>query len=124
MLCFDKKKHIKSEKYVTPVDFAEHLRKSDLSENSKFITIDSYEIDSMKVIVILVKVDKMYNILRSAGMLLVCYWSRDKDEIGWSKFLPESTLECQYIYYAPPFLRGRLHLVRDTAAEKEFDIAI
>ena len=77
-----KKRHIKSEKYVTPVDFAEHLRKSDLSENSKFITIDSYEIDSMKVIVILVKVDKMYNILRSAGMLLVCYWSRDKDEIG------------------------------------------
>ena len=118
-----KKRHIKSENYVTPMDFAEHLRKSDLSENSKFITIDSYEMDFMKVIVILVKVDKIYNILRSAGMLLVCYWSRD-EEIGWSKFLPESTLERPYVYYAAPFLRGRLHLVRDTAAEKEFDTAI
>ena len=124
MLCLIKKRHIKSEKYVTPMEFAEHLRKSDLLENSKFITIDSYEMDFMKVIVILVKVDKMYNILRSAGMLLVCYWSRDEDEIGWSKFLPESTLDRPYVYYAPPFLRGRLHLVRDTAAEKEFDIAI
>ena len=33
-------------------------------------------------------------------------------------------LECLYIYYyAHPLLRGRLHLVRDKTAEKEFDIA-
>ena len=30
-----KKRHIKGEKYITPMDFAEHLRKSDVSENSK-----------------------------------------------------------------------------------------
>ena len=36
----------------------------------------------------------------------------------------EPALECLYVYDAPPLLRGRFHLVRDTAAEKEFDIAI
>ena len=35
MLCFDKKRHIKGEKHITLMDFAEHLRKSDVSENSK-----------------------------------------------------------------------------------------
>ena len=31
---------------------------------------------------------------------------------------------CPYVYYIPPVIRGRLHLVRDTAADKEVDIAI
>ena len=31
---------------------------------------------------------------------------------------------CPYVYYVPPIIKGRLHLVRDTAAEKEFDSAI
>ena len=30
-----KKIHVNGEKYITPMDFAEHLRKSDVSENSK-----------------------------------------------------------------------------------------
>ena len=30
-----KKRHIKLEKYITPMNFAEHFRKSDVSENSK-----------------------------------------------------------------------------------------
>ena len=62
----------------------------------------------------------------SWGLLATVYWSRDEDGIGWSKFLLESALECpfKYVYYAPPLLRGRLHLLWDTAAEKEFDIAI
>ena len=34
MLCFDKKGHINNEKYITPMDFAEHLIKSDVSEKS------------------------------------------------------------------------------------------
>ena len=34
MLWSDKKKHIKGEKYITPMDFTEHLRKLDVSENS------------------------------------------------------------------------------------------
>ena len=36
-------------------------------------------------------------------------------------FLPEIS---PYVYYVPPLIRGRLHLSRDTAAEKEVDIAI
>ena len=41
------------------MDFSEHLR--------KFIMVDSYKIDLMKGNVILVKVDEMYNILKSAS---------------------------------------------------------
>ena len=32
---FDQKEGIKGEKYITPMEFAEHIRKSDISENSK-----------------------------------------------------------------------------------------
>ena len=32
---FDQKEDIKGEKYITPMEFAEHIRKSDISENSK-----------------------------------------------------------------------------------------
>ena len=46
------------------------------------------------------------------------YWS-----IGLLVLL-KFAIECLYVYYAPPLLRGRLHFVTDTAAEKEFDIAI
>ena len=35
MLCFDQKRHIKGEKHISPMDFVEHLRKSDVLENSK-----------------------------------------------------------------------------------------
>ena len=75
----------------------------------------------MKGIVILVKVDE---ITISWSLLATVYWSRDENGIGWSNFLRESALECPYVHHAPPLLRNRLHLVRDTAAEKEFDIAI
>ena len=65
---------------------------------------DFYEMDFMKGIVILVKVDEMYNILNSAShCLLVERWD---------------------VYYVSPIIKGRLHFVRDTAAEKEFDSAI
>ena len=30
-----KKRHIKGKKYITPMDFAEHLTKLDVSENNK-----------------------------------------------------------------------------------------
>ena len=60
----------------------------------------------------------------SVSLLPIVYLSRYQDRIGWSKFLLESALECPCIYYAPPLLRGTLHLVRDTATEKEFGIAI
>ena len=39
-----KKIHIKGEKHITPMDFAEDLRKSDVSENSKVCyMVDFYE---------------------------------------------------------------------------------
>ena len=40
---------------------------------------DFYEMDFMKGIVILVKVDEMYNILKS--LLAIGYWSRDEGGI-------------------------------------------
>ena len=80
--------------------------------------VNFYEMDFMKVNVILVKADEMYN------MLAIVYFTRDEDRIGLSKFFVEFAFECPYVYYAPPLLRGSLHLVRDTAAEKESDIAI
>ena len=46
-----KKRHTKGEKHITPMDFAEHLRKSDVSENRKvYYMVDFYEMDFMKVI--------------------------------------------------------------------------
>ena len=35
MYALIKRRHIKSEKHITPMDFVEHLRKPDVSENSK-----------------------------------------------------------------------------------------
>ena len=40
------------------------------------------------------------------------------------KVLLEFALECPCVYYASALLRSRLHLVRDGAAGKEFDIAM
>ena len=43
----------------------------------------------------------------------------------WKWMIKVFLLEiCPYVYYIPPVIRGRLHLVRDTAAGKEVDIAI
>ena len=82
---------------------------------------DFYEMDFMKCIAILVKLDEMYNILKSAShCLLVEIWGGN----GWSKFFCWSYAHLFICPYVPPLIKGRLHLVRDTAAEKEVDIAI
>ena len=47
----------------------------------------------------------------SWSLLVTVYWSRDEDGIGVCAF------ECTYVYYAPPWLRGRLHLVRHAASK-------
>ena len=60
----------------------------------------------------------------SWSLLAIVYFTRDEDRIGLWNILLEFSFECPYVYYAPPLLRGSLHLVRDTAAEKEFDIAM
>ena len=73
MLCFDKKRHIKGEKYITPIDFAGKKIMGNLTFQriSNFIMVDSYEMDFMNSIVTLVKVDEIYNILKSAGHCLL-----------------------------------------------------
>ena len=87
---------------------------------AKFIMADFYEIDFIKGIVILLKVDEMHNILKSAShCLLVESWD------GWKCIIKIYLLEIgPYVYYVRPLIRNRLHLVIDTAAEKEVDIAI
>ena len=52
---------------MTPMGFAEQ----DILENKKFIIVDSYEMDFTNGIVILVKVDEMYKILKSASHCLL-----------------------------------------------------
>ena len=84
---------------------------------AKFIMVDFYEMDFMIGIVILVKVDEMYN-----SLLATVYWWKDENGIGWSKFFLESVLER---LLRPSFIKGcRFHYVKDTAAEKELDITM
>ena len=63
-----KKRHIKGEKRINPMDFVEYLKKSDVSENSK-VYYNSMKWTSWKVLV--VKVDGMHNILKSASHCLL-----------------------------------------------------
>ena len=71
--------------------------------------------------VILVKVDETYNILKSAcNNLFVDRWR-------WNWVIKVFAGVCPRMskrLLRPPLLRGRLHLVRDTAVDKEFDIPI
>ena len=77
--------------------------------------------DFIKGVVKMAKIDEMYNIL---NLLALSNWSRVEYGIEWWNSLLESALKCPYVYHGPFLLRGRLHLVRGTTAEKEFDIAI
>ena len=57
------KRHIKDEKYITPMNFAEHLRKPNVSENSKvyygrFLRNELHE--SIAILVQLLKLDEIY----------------------------------------------------------------
>ena len=72
---------MKSGKNIAPMDSSESLRKSvSQISNVKFIMGDFYKMDFMNGIVILVKVDEMYNILKS--LLATGYWSRHEGGIG------------------------------------------
>ena len=95
------------------MDFVEYLKKSDVSENSK-VYYNSMKWTSWKVLV--VKVDGMHNILKSAShCLLVKRWR-------WKWMIKIFAGVCPWmsimnVHYAAALLRGRLHLVRDTAGE-------
>ena len=65
------KRNIKGEKHIASKDFAGYLRKSDVSENSIFLTVGFYEMDFMKGIVILINVDEICKILKSASHYLL-----------------------------------------------------
>ena len=69
-----KKRLIKGEKDITPMNFAEHLRKSDVSENSKVYYVQFLQNgihEGIDILVQLLRVDEMYNILKSAGHRLL-----------------------------------------------------
>ena len=75
----------------------------------------------MKDIVILVKVDEMYNIVKFASQVFI---GREiKIELDDQRFCWRLPLNVHTLLRVS-LLSGRLHLVRDTAAEKEFNIAI
>ena len=75
---------------------------------AKFTMGDFYEIDFMKGIVILGKVNQMCKILKS--LPTNCFWSRDR--IRSLKFLLlESAFQYPYVCYVPALLRTRLHLL-------------
>ena len=72
---------MKSGKNIAPIDSSESLRKSvSQISNVKFIMGDFYKMDFMNGIVILVKVDEMYDILKS--LLAISYWQRDEGGIA------------------------------------------
>ena len=72
---------MKSGKNIAPMDSSESLRKSvSQISNVKFIMGDFYKMDFMNGIVILVKVDEMYDILKS--LLAISYWQRDEGGIA------------------------------------------
>ena len=83
--------------------------------------VDSYEMDFMKGNVISVKVDKMYNILKSASHSL--FYERWR----WNWMIKVFGGVCHSMsmrLLRPSFINVSLHLVRDAAAEKEFDVEI
>ena len=89
------KKKIQRWKYITPMEFAKHLRKSDVSEKSTIY----------------------YGQFLWNGLHVERYrqnLSRDIDRIDWAKILLKSALECPFVYYVRPLLTSRLQLVRDT----------
>ena len=84
---------------------------------AKFIMLHCCEMDFMKGIFTFAKVDEMYNILMFASYCLFV----DRLSWNWISFCCSLPLN---IYYVPPLLRDRVHPVRDTAVEKQFDVAI
>ena len=105
MLFLIRKRHIKGGEHIAPMDFAEYLRKSEVSENSKvyycqFLRNGFHE-----------------RHLKSASHCLLVE--------RWKWMIKVVLLEIYpYVFYIPPLTRGRHSLVRNIAAEKKVDIAI
>ena len=137
MLFLIKRRHIKGEKYITPMNFAEHFRKAEVTKNSKvyYGQFQRNELHEGSAITVqLLKVDEMYNILKFAShCLLVKRWRWNwminvfAGAYSWmsirllrASFIKGQALYCKRYsssYYAPPLLRDRLYIVRDIAPE-------
>ena len=55
---------------IAPMDFAEYLRKSDVSDNSK-VYYDRFLPNGLHESIVIVKADEMYNIWKSASHCLL-----------------------------------------------------
>ena len=66
-----RKRHIKGGKHIAPMNFAEYLEKQTFQRIAEFIMSDFDKMDFMKGIVILIKVDEMYLILKSVSHCLL-----------------------------------------------------
>ena len=73
MLCFDQKRQIRGQKTLLKLIFQNLLGNQTFKRIAICIMVDSYDMDLMKGIVILVKVDEIYNILKSASHYLLVY---------------------------------------------------
>ena len=62
------------------MNFPEHLRKWNVSENTKVYMVDFKKMDFMKGIVLLVKVDEMYNMLKSLSIFFVWEMNMELDD--------------------------------------------
>ena len=71
MLSFDQKRHTSGEKYITAMDFAEHLIKSDVSENCEVYYGRFLRNGVHERYCYILKVDEMHNILKSASHCLL-----------------------------------------------------
>ena len=58
---------MKGKKHVTPMDLQKILENQTFQRIAKFIMFDYYKMDFMRGNATLVKVDEMYNILKSAS---------------------------------------------------------
>lgn len=104
-----KQRHMKGEKHIVQINFAEYLRKWDVfrehqSFYGRFLKNGLHE---------------MYYISKSRWEVQYLeksgYWSRDDGGNEWPRFLLECALQCPNVYYFTPLLTGRLHLLITTS---------
>ena len=99
-----KKRHIKDEKHITQMDFAEYLRKSDVPENSK-VYYDWFLQNGLQESYFYISKSTwdVHDLEKSSSQ------SRDEGVIEWSKL--ESPFQCPYVYYVSALLSVRFHVL-------------
>ena len=95
---------MKGGKHIAPTDFAEHLKKSYVSESRKVYYGPFLQNGFHERYFYISEVDEKLNILKS--LLSTHYCSRDEGGIGQLKILLESGLQCPFVYYVSALLRS------------------